>query len=39
MGKTQSCSDSKEMCKKRDTRAKLYFSLLKLPIGWERDLT
>ena len=39
MGKFQSCSDGKEMCKERDTRAKLYFSLLKLPIRWTRDLT
>ena len=30
--------DGKEMCKKRDARAKLYFSLLKLPISWARDL-
>ena len=39
MGKTQSWSDGKEMCKKRDERTKLYFSLLKLPIRWARDLT
>ena len=39
MGKTQSCSDGKEICKKRDACAKLYFSLLKLPIRQARDLT
>ena len=39
MGETQSCSDGKEMYKKCNTRAKLYFSLLKLPIGWARNLT